>query len=94
MKPYLGMLLLNLVTGLCGYLTYRFAEGPYAMVFGMGLSVGIFCNLAYLLAYRRNDPLVRDLEQRVSRPVPTRSFAQAKHVSDRQAHVSYIRRVQ
>lgn len=93
MKPMLSLLLLNLATGLCGYLTLRYAEGPYAMVFGMFLSVGLFCDVAYLLSYRRNDPPVRDLEQRVSRPVPTRSFAHAKHVPDRQAHTAQLRRI-
>ena len=93
MKTLITLLVGNVPVGLCGWLTLTTASASWQAIWAMLFSVGLFCNLAYLLSYTKPVPPVRDLEQRVSRPVPTRSFAHAKHVPDRQAHTAQLRRV-
>jgi len=90
MKTLLLVLLLNLAVGVCGVLSWQAVSGSWAVIWGLGLALGLFTEWVWLMAPRdRSDALT--LASRVGKPQAAGLQSDRTRI-DRRAHVIQIAR--
>ena len=90
MKTLLLVLLLNVAIGVCGVLSWQAVSGSWAVIWGLGLALGLFADWVWLMAPRdRSDALT--LASQVGKPQAAGLQSDRTRV-DRKAHVIQITR--